>query len=199
MYIHACLAVSLAVSQVLAGVSKGNFPNIYFLVTSSIPDHRCIIFILYHITDLSNVVTVFSICSDINAKRIILRNCDIIAIVEHELLHALGFWHEQSRYDRDEYVTINDTTTLGTPYDYYSVMHYSKDAFTNGNGSTIITKQPEFQDVIGQRLEMSSNDVLKLNRMYSCSKCWIALSECLLISLTLYNKSMVLYGSRYGI
>eukprot|EP00063_Salmo_salar_P082205 XP_014057040.1 PREDICTED: meprin A subunit beta-like [Salmo salar] len=115
------------------------------------------------------------------------QNCGIIAIVEHELLHALGFWHEQSRYDRDEYVTIvnenilegyqnnfnkyseNDTTTLGTPYDYYSVMHYSKDAFTNGNGSTIITKQPEFQEVIGQRLEMSSNDVLKLNRMYSCN------------------------------
>ncbi|XP_029574963.1 meprin A subunit beta-like [Salmo trutta] len=144
------------------------------------------------------------------------QNCGIIAIVEHELLHALGFNHEQSRYDRDEYVTIvnenilegltqcfsqlnngyllfsliftsynifllsgyqnnfnkyseNDTTTLGTPYDYYSVMHYSKDAFTNGNGSTIITKQPEFQEVIGQRLEMSSNDVLKLNRMYSCN------------------------------
>lgn len=34
------------------------------------------------------------------------QNCGIIAIVEHELLHALGFYHEQSRYDRDEYVTI---------------------------------------------------------------------------------------------
>ncbi|XP_023256852.1 meprin A subunit beta-like [Seriola lalandi dorsalis] len=113
--------------------------------------------------------------------------CDHLAIVEHEFLHALGFWHEQSRYDRDEYVTVvweniekgrehnflkhssNYTTTLGTMYDYTSVMHYNKDAFSNGNGSTIITNLPEYQDVIGQRLEMSSNDVLKLQKLYNCT------------------------------
>lgn len=32
--------------------------------------------------------------------------CDNKAIVEHELLHALGFYHEQSRADRDDYVKI---------------------------------------------------------------------------------------------
>ena len=65
----------------------------------------------------------------------------------------------------------DESSLLNTSYDYTSVMHYDKDAFSNGNGSTIITKQPEFQDVIGNSIEMSSTDALELNRLYHCGKC----------------------------
>ncbi|XP_062386374.1 meprin A subunit beta-like [Sardina pilchardus] len=122
--------------------------------------------------------------------------CDRIATIEHEFLHALGFWHEQSRPDRDDYVTIrwdritegrennfnvyNDTTSsaLNVPYDYGSMMHYSKNAFRNGTEPTIVTKIPAFSDVIGQRMEFSDNDLLKLRTLYNCSRASTFLDTC---------------------
>ncbi|KAM7383200.1 hypothetical protein PAMP_002871 [Pampus punctatissimus] len=68
-----------------------------------------------------------------------------------------------------EKVSKEVSSTHGVPYDYMSVMHYGKNAFSNGIGSTIVTKDPKFQDVIGQRLEMSPSDVLELNHLYKCS------------------------------
>ncbi|XP_053737283.1 meprin A subunit beta-like [Synchiropus splendidus] len=111
--------------------------------------------------------------------------CDTISTGEHEFLHALGFYHEQSRPDRDDFVTIvfkniqegrshnfdiaAASSTQGVPYDYWSVMHYGKNAFSNGNGSTIITEDPKYQDVIGQRQAMSPRDVEELNLRYDCN------------------------------
>ncbi|KAM7320014.1 hypothetical protein ACRRTK_020457 [Alexandromys fortis] len=123
-------------------------------------------------------------------------NCDRIATVQHEFLHALGFLHEQSRSDRDDYVTIvwdrilsgreynfdifsdSETDSLNVPYDYTSVMHYGKTAFQNGTEPTIVTKISEFEDVIGQQMDFSDYDVLKLNRLYNCSSSLSFMDSC---------------------
>ena len=61
------------------------------------------------------------------------------------------------------------SSSFGVPYDYGSVMHYGKRAFSIASEPTIVTKIPEFMDVIGQRIEISGSDLLKLNRLYNCS------------------------------
>ncbi|KAM4548156.1 high choriolytic enzyme 1-like [Odontesthes bonariensis] len=109
--------------------------------------------------------------------------CMYGGIIQHELIHALGFQHEQTRSDRDNYVRINwgniiqesaynfqkhDTNNLNTPYDYSSIMHYGKTAFSIGNGKETITPIPNPNVPIGQRESMSNWDIKRINLLYSC-------------------------------
>ncbi|KAM7406611.1 hypothetical protein PAMP_000981 [Pampus punctatissimus] len=111
------------------------------------------------------------------------QGCVFRQIIQHELLHALGFNHEQTRSDRDQNVQILlqnvipgmefnfrkiQTRNLGTPYDYNSVMHYSRFAFSRNRQPTIIPI-PDNNVAIGRAVEMSPNDILRVNRLYRCN------------------------------
>ncbi|XP_008296657.1 high choriolytic enzyme 1-like [Stegastes partitus] len=111
------------------------------------------------------------------------QGCVFRQIIQHELLHALGFNHEQTRSDRDQNVRILlenvipgmefnfrkiDTRNLGTPYDYNSVMHYGRFAFSRNRQPTIIPI-PNANVTIGRATQMSATDILRVNRLYRCN------------------------------
>lgn len=111
------------------------------------------------------------------------RGCVYHGIIQHEMNHALGFYHEQTRSDRDRYVRINwqninqrmaynfrkqNTNNQNTPYDYSSIMHYGRTAFSIRSGRDSITPIPNPRVQIGQRKGMSRTDILRINRLYKC-------------------------------
>uniref|UniRef100_A0A3Q3FEY8 Metalloendopeptidase n=1 Tax=Labrus bergylta TaxID=56723 RepID=A0A3Q3FEY8_9LABR len=105
--------------------------------------------------------------------------------VQHELLHALGFNHEQTRSDRDNHIQVLlqnvdssmqhnfrkiATLNQGTRYDYNSVMQYHKYAFSKNNKPTMLPI-PNPNVSFGNAKEMSSNDKARLNTLYKCCEC----------------------------
>jgi hypothetical protein len=91
----------------------------------------------------------------------------------HEIGHTVGLWHEQSRNDRDAFITIQwaniipaainnfaqhntDGDDVGA-YDYGSIMHYPRDAFSSNGQDTIVPTDPNAD--IGQRTALSAGDI----------------------------------------
>lgn len=121
-------------------------------------------------------------------------NWNITYVMCHELMHALGQWHEQSRPDRGTYVNINaaniqsgyahnfaiaaGSIPLGT-YDFDSVMHYDACAFSTccPTGSSCdceaecapiqaLPPYEAFQSMMGQSSHLSVQDRAGLANRY---------------------------------
>lgn len=111
-----------------------------------------------------------------------------IGTVIHELIHTVGFHHQQIRVDRDEHLTVHEDRiqsnrrnnfkktskknaylmTFGLPYDYNSIMQYPLTAFNIGKGPTMSLKSKKFSGLLGQRSGPSRGDIAAINRYYEC-------------------------------
>eukprot|EP00112_Aurelia_sp_Birch-Aquarium-sp1_P014253 Seg3064.3 transcript_id=Seg3064.3/GoldUCD/mRNA.D3Y31 product="Zinc metalloproteinase nas-15" protein_id=Seg3064.3/GoldUCD/D3Y31 len=106
-------------------------------------------------------------------------------IAMHEMMHCAGFYHEQSRRDRDSHIKVHFgnvqsnmahnfkkyrggiATTLGAPYDKQSLMHYGNYAFSKNKQATI-TSLSDPDEKLGQRKKFSKIDIQQLNKYYNC-------------------------------
>lgn len=106
----------------------------------------------------------------------------------HEIGHSLGLWHEQSRADRDEVITIHyDNIVSGREYNFYtyeesgwdgaeytssldlgSIMMYSSYSFS-ANGQPTITRK-DGSTFRAQRSGLSAGDIEGVNTLYPGSE-----------------------------
>lgn len=144
-------------------------------------------------TDYINVIKSGNECSSsvgyVGGVQIVnlARKCLYFGGILHFFNHALGFYHQENTYNRDDFVTIHlenvisgqekqfqkytdqEVNNYGEGYDYYSVMH-SRHRKLSKNGKFTITTEYDDGAFIGQRYELSEKDVKKIIAMYNCPK-----------------------------
>ncbi|XP_056419826.1 embryonic protein UVS.2-like isoform X1 [Hyla sarda] len=115
-----------------------------------------------------------------------MAGCIKYNLIQHELMHALGFYHEFTRNDRDDYIDVmwdnispgdqhifflDNGNTQDIPYDYNSIVHYTKYAFSSVSGQPSMVAIPDPNVTMGQAIGLDNLDVMRINKIYNCSLC----------------------------
>ncbi|GMR61219.1 hypothetical protein PMAYCL1PPCAC_31414, partial [Pristionchus mayeri] len=117
--------------------------------------------------------------------------CMTVTVVAHELSHAFGTLHVQSRVDRDRFIQVdtsniqpglehnfrvepNGISTYGIPYEFGSMQHYPPNAFAIDRSRPTIFARPPLKRFQGSMDGPRATfwDTVLINRMYKCTdKC----------------------------
>ncbi|XP_062575528.1 uncharacterized protein LOC134237456 [Saccostrea cucullata] len=110
--------------------------------------------------------------------------CTSTKTVVHELMHAIGQMHEQSRQDRDRYIEVffsniqqgaennfenNLPTHDRTPYDVESIMQYALTAASINGLPTMKLKDSRLESLVDSAQSLTHNDVKEITLAYSCA------------------------------
>ncbi|KAK6754955.1 hypothetical protein RB195_013746 [Necator americanus] len=94
-----------------------------------------------------------------------------LGTVTHEIGHALGFFHTQSRYDRDSWVYVDlNNVPQNLQYNFAKENAFPNDAFAEDpNQYTVTAINMAYQNSMGQREAPAFSDVRMMNWLYNCS------------------------------
>uniref|UniRef100_A0A8C5DWG9 Metalloendopeptidase n=1 Tax=Gouania willdenowi TaxID=441366 RepID=A0A8C5DWG9_GOUWI len=158
---------------ILNNVHTGLFSSLSTCCLRSVTRHRCL-------TSCSCASYVGFIGGE---QPVFIGSRCIVGNIVHEILHALGFQHEHTRLDRENYITIfaenimsgmeknfkkHNGETFSLPYDIQSILHYGRQFFSANGKPTIIAN--EYEGPMGQRANLTWTDIEKVRKLYRCGE-----------------------------